>query len=53
VRVGKNEVDERSTSQQSPMPATFVEQVPEADFYNLMAFLLKQTAPPATKPGGP
>jgi hypothetical protein len=52
VRVAKADVDERSTSQQSPMPATFAEQVPQADFYNLMAFLLKQTAAPATKPPG-
>jgi putative membrane-bound dehydrogenase-like protein len=52
VRVAKTDVDERSTSQQSPMPATFAEQVPAADFHNLMAFLLKQTAAPATKPPG-
>jgi putative heme-binding domain-containing protein len=48
VPVPKKDVDERSTVQQSPMPATFAEQIPETDFYNLMAFLLKQTAKPAT-----
>ena len=52
VRVAKNEVDERSTSQQSPMPATFAEQIPEADFYNLMAFLLKLQVAPGAKPPG-
>jgi putative heme-binding domain-containing protein len=52
VRVPRAEVDERSTTQQSPMPATFAEQVPPADFTNLMAFLLKQTVAPAPKPPG-
>jgi putative heme-binding domain-containing protein len=42
VRVEKNKVDEQATSQLSPMPANFVDQVPEAEFYNLLAFLLKQ-----------
>jgi putative heme-binding domain-containing protein len=42
VRVPKNKVEERNTAQLSPMPANFVDQVPESDFYNLMAFLLKQ-----------
>ena len=50
VRVPKKEVDERSTSQLSPMPANFADQIPEADFNNLMAFLLKQTAKPAEPP---
>jgi putative heme-binding domain-containing protein len=40
VRVRKDAVDERGTSQISPMPANFSEQVPEADFYNLLAYLL-------------
>ena len=52
VRVDKKEVDERSTSQQSPMPATFAEQIPEGDFYNLMAFLLKLQVAPGTKTAG-
>ena len=46
VRVSKDDVDERTTSQQSPMPATLSDQIPEPDFYNLMAFLLQQTAKP-------
>ena len=50
VPVPKKDVDDRSTSMQSPMPAAFSDQIPEADFYNLMAFLLKQTAKPAEPP---
>jgi putative heme-binding domain-containing protein len=42
VRVPKKSVEERATSQLSPMPANFAEQIPEADFYNLMAYLLSQ-----------
>jgi putative heme-binding domain-containing protein len=42
VRVEKAKVDEQTTSQLSPMPGNFVDQVSEADFYNLLVFLLKQ-----------
>jgi putative heme-binding domain-containing protein len=42
VRVPKNTVEERSTSQMSPMPANFAEQIPEAEFYHLLAYLLSQ-----------
>jgi putative heme-binding domain-containing protein len=42
VRVPKKSVDERATSQLSPMPANFAEQIPEPEFYNLMAYLLSQ-----------
>jgi putative heme-binding domain-containing protein len=45
VRVPKNNVDERSTSQLSPMPANLVDQIVEQDFYHLLAFLLEQRAP--------
>ncbi|HEY7425330.1 MAG TPA: c-type cytochrome, partial [Gemmataceae bacterium] len=51
VRVSKDAVDERSTSQVSPMPGNFVEQVPEADFNNLLAYLLTLQSKPE-KPGG-
>jgi putative heme-binding domain-containing protein len=44
VRVPKKTVDERTVSQLSPMPANFADQVSEADFNNLMAFLLVQRA---------
>jgi putative heme-binding domain-containing protein len=42
VRVGKDAVAERSTSQMSPMPADLADKIPEADFYNLLAYLLEQ-----------
>jgi putative heme-binding domain-containing protein len=44
VRVPKKSVDERTISPLSPMPANFADQVPEADFNHLMAFLLAQRA---------
>jgi putative heme-binding domain-containing protein len=52
VRVAKDAVDERSTSQVSPMPANFAEQIPEADFYNLMAYLLTLQSDKTAKPVG-
>ena len=42
VRVSKGNVSERSVSQLSPMPADFVERVPEAEFNHLLAYLLSQ-----------
>jgi putative heme-binding domain-containing protein len=44
VRVPRDTVEERSLAQLSPMPANFADQLPEADFYNLLAYLL--AAPP-------
>lgn len=41
-RQPKSAVAERIVSQLSPMPANFVDQIPEAEFYDLMAFLLEQ-----------
>jgi putative heme-binding domain-containing protein len=49
VRVDKKDIDEKIISQLSPMPANLVEQIPEADFYNLLAFLLLQRPEPAGK----
>jgi putative heme-binding domain-containing protein len=40
VRVTKGEVEERGTSQVSPMPGNFAEQIPEGEFNNLLAYLL-------------
>ena len=51
VRVPKNTVEERSTSQLSPMPANVAETVPEADFYHLLAYLLSQRVSSPVKPG--
>ena len=50
VRVPKKMVEERATSQLSPMPANLAEQISEPDFYHLLAYLLRQrvTGP---KPG--
>jgi putative heme-binding domain-containing protein len=42
VRVAKDAVAERTLSQLSPMPANLVDQIPEGDFYHLLAFLLAQ-----------
>jgi putative heme-binding domain-containing protein len=52
IRVPKSSVEERTTSALSPMPANLIDQVDEADFYRLMAFLLahreeRPTAAPA------
>ncbi|HEX5270920.1 MAG TPA: HEAT repeat domain-containing protein, partial [Gemmataceae bacterium] len=44
VRVTKRSVEERTVSPLSPMPANFADQVPEAEFNHLMAFLLAQRA---------
>ena len=45
VRVVKNTIENRTTSSLSPMPANFVDQVPEKDFYHLLAYLLAQRPP--------
>jgi putative heme-binding domain-containing protein len=42
VRVPTDQVEERTTSPLSPMPANLADQVAEADFYDLLAFLLAQ-----------
>jgi putative heme-binding domain-containing protein len=49
VRVDKKDIDEKIVSQLSPMPANLVEQIPETDFYNLLAFLLLQRPEMPTK----
>ncbi len=49
VRVPAKDVAEQALSQLSPMPSNFAEQVSEADFYNLLAFLLSQRAPAPPK----
>ncbi len=51
VRVPKDSVEERSTSQMSPMPANLVDQIPEAEFAHLIAYLLSQRPSPAGKEG--
>jgi putative heme-binding domain-containing protein len=51
VRVSKSAIDDRQTSPLSPMPANFADQIPETDFYRLLAYLLSKresTNPPPT-----
>jgi putative heme-binding domain-containing protein len=40
IRVPKSTVEERTTSPLSPMPANLTDQIPEKDFYRLLAYLL-------------
>jgi putative heme-binding domain-containing protein len=42
VRVPAGDVQERILSPLSPMPGNFAEQIPEPDFYHLLAYLLAQ-----------
>jgi putative heme-binding domain-containing protein len=42
VRVPASTVEDRKLSQLSPMPANMAEQIEEADFYHLIAYLLSQ-----------
>jgi len=51
VRVSKDTIEERNTSQISVMPANLAEQIPEADFHNLLAYLLTLQSKP-DKPSG-
>ena len=50
VRVPSDSVEERKTLPLSPMPASFGEQVTEADFYQLLGFLISR-GPAATAVG--
>ena len=51
VRVSKDAVEERSSSQVSPMPGNFAEQISQDDFNNLLAYLLTLQSK-ADMPGG-
>ena len=42
VRVPRGTVEERTTAAVSPMPANLSDQIAEADYYHLMAYLLAQ-----------
>lgn len=52
VRVARGEVEDRAVSQLSPMPANWSDQIPEAEFADLLAYLLAQRPKdePARKP---
>ncbi len=48
-RINKRDIDERQQTPLSPMPANVAEKVTEAEYYDLLQFLLEQkTAPPKT-----
>lgn len=42
VRIPESDVEERAVTSLSPMPGNVADLVPEADFYHLLAYLLKQ-----------
>ena len=46
VRIPIGDIEESQLSNASPMPANFGEQIPEADLYHLVAFLLQQQLKP-------
>jgi putative heme-binding domain-containing protein len=50
VRVPRSMIEERTASPLSPMPANLVDQIPEADFYDLLAYLLSQRPNSSGKP---
>jgi putative heme-binding domain-containing protein len=52
VRISSAEIAERKVSTLSPMPANLLEQVPEKDFYDLLAYLLSQRDRPPQPPQG-
>jgi putative heme-binding domain-containing protein len=45
VRVPRDQVERKTISPLSPMPANFGEQIPEAEFSDLLAYLLAQQVP--------
>ncbi len=45
VRVPREQVEQKTVSPLSPMPANFGEQIPEAEFTDLLAYLLAQRVP--------
>jgi putative heme-binding domain-containing protein len=44
VRVPQKDIDRRTTTALSPMPANFDTAIPEVEFYHLLAYLLQQRA---------
>lgn len=49
-RIAADDIDESVISPISPMPSNFAESIPEADFQELLAFLLSQKPAPGTQP---
>lgn len=46
IRVPESDVEERALTSLSPMPGNVADLLPEADFYNLLAYLLQQRQMP-------
>ncbi len=51
VRIKGDEVEQKTVSQLSPMPGNFAEQINEAEFADLLAYLLEQRPAEAPAPG--
>jgi putative heme-binding domain-containing protein len=51
-RIAADDIEESQVSPISPMPSNFAELIPEADFYNLLAYLLSQIPAPTAATGG-
>jgi putative heme-binding domain-containing protein len=45
LRIAKKDIEERTVTQLSPMPANVIDQIPEAELYHLLGFLLEQRTP--------
>jgi len=52
IRVPRSSVEERTTSPLSPMPANLTDQIPEMDFYSLLAYLLTRREDRPVAPSG-
>ncbi|HVW37704.1 MAG TPA: c-type cytochrome, partial [Pirellulales bacterium] len=46
IRIAESDVDERALTALSPMPGNVADLLPEAEFYNLLAYLLQQRQAP-------
>jgi putative heme-binding domain-containing protein len=51
LRIPAEDIAERKLSPLSPMPANLIAQIPEPEFYDLVAYLLQQRTPPAPTGG--
>lgn len=50
LRVPMGEIDERKLMKLSPMPANIAEQLPEADYFHLIGYLMSQREAPSPSP---
>lgn len=49
IRIAESDVEERALTALSPMPRNVADLLPEADFYNLLAYLLQQRQTPPSQ----